>query len=98
MYFMWIMVYVTKNRKVFSMYLHIGKDYIINNSMTYGYYNIQNAINDFNRELYNLYSRYNIIFDNIKQEIPESEKNTIDAYLSNNVFNKELVNLNNVMR
>jgi hypothetical protein len=66
--------------------------------MTYGYYNIQNAINDFNRELYNLYSRYNIIFDNIKQEIPESEKNTVEAYINNNVFNKELVNLNNVMR
>jgi DNA primase len=80
------------------MMKHGIKDYVINGSMTYGYYNIQNAINDFNRELYNLYSRYNIIFDNIKQEIPESEKNTVEAYINNNVFNKELVNLNNVMR
>ena len=51
-----------------SMQLKHGiKDYVLNNSMTYGYYNIQNAINDFNRELYNLYSRYNIIFNKKKK-------------------------------
>jgi DNA primase len=69
---------------------HGIKDYVINNSMTFGYYNIQNAINDFNRELYNLYNKYNIIFENIKLEIPESEKSTIEAFLQNNVYNKEL--------
>lgn len=69
---------------------HGIKDYVINNSMTFGYYNIQNAINDFNRELYNLYNKYNIIFENIKLEIPESEKRTIEAFLQNNVYNKEL--------
>ena len=32
MYFMWIMGFVLLNhRKVFDMYLHIGKDYIIKN-------------------------------------------------------------------
>lgn len=69
---------------------HGIKDYVINNSMTFGYYNIQNAINDFNRELYNLYNKYNIIFENIKLEIPESEKKTIEVFLQNNVYNKEL--------
>lgn len=69
---------------------HGIKDYVINNSMTFGYYNIQNAINDFNRELYNLYNKYNIIFENIKLEIPESEKRTIEVFLQNNVYNKEL--------
>ena len=77
---------------------HGIKDYVLNNNMTYGFYNIQNAINDFNRELYNLYSKYNIIFNNVKQEVPDSEKNIIDAYLNHNVYNKELINLNNVMR
>lgn len=81
-----------------SMQLKHGiKDYVLNNSMTYGYYNLQNAINDFNRDLYNLYSKYSIIFENIKQEIPESEKNIANIYLNNNVYNKELMNSNNVM-
>lgn len=69
---------------------HGIKDYVINNSMTFGYYNIQNAINDFNRELYNLYNKYNIIFEGIKENIPESEQHTINIYLQNNVYNKEL--------
>ena len=81
-----------------SMQLKHGiKDYVLNNSMTYGYYNLQNAINDFNRDLYNLYNKYSIIFENIKQEIPESEKNIANIYLNNNVYNKELMNSNNVM-
>lgn len=71
-------------------YKHGIKDYVLKNSMTFGYYNIQNAINDFNRELYNLYNKYNIIFENIKEEIPESEKNTINVYLQKNIYNKEL--------
>ena len=76
---------------------HGIRDYVLNNSVTYGYYNLQNAINDFNRELYNLYNKYSIIFDNIKQEVPDSEKNIVNVYLNNNVYNKELMNLNNVM-
>ena len=71
-------------------YKHGIKDYVLRNSMTFGYYNIQNAINDFNRELYNLYNKYNIIFEDIKQEIPESEINTINVYLQKNIYNKEL--------
>ena len=65
--------------------------------MTYGYYNMQNAINDFNKELYNLYNKYSIIFDEIKKEVPDSEKNAMDAYLKYNVYNKELKYTNNVM-
>ena len=75
----------------FGMQLKHGiKNYVLDNSVTYGYYNVQNAINDFNRDLYNLYNKYNIIFNQIKQEVPESEKNTIDVFIQHNVYNKEL--------
>lgn len=81
-----------------SMQLKHGiKNYVLDNSITYGYYNVQNAINDFNRDLYNLYNKYNIIFNQIKQEVPESEKNTIDVFIQHNVYNKELNISNNVM-
>ena len=81
-----------------SMQLKHGiKNYVLDNSVTYGYYNVQNAINDFNRDLYNLYNKYNIIFNQIKQEVPESEKNTIDVFIQHNVYNKELNISNNVM-
>lgn len=41
MYFMWIMEYVLLNhRKVFDMYLHIGKDYIIKNKDIVAIFNI----------------------------------------------------------
>ena len=81
-----------------SMQLKHGiKNYVLDNSITYGYYNIQNAINDFNRDLYNLYNKYNIIFNQIKQDVPESEKNTIDVFIQHNVYNKELNVSNNVM-
>ena len=76
---------------------HGIKNYVLDNSITYGYYNVQNAINDFNRDLYNLYNKYNIIFNQIKQEVPESEKNTIDVFIQHNVYNKELNVSNNVM-
>lgn len=81
-----------------SMQLKHGiKNYVLDNSITYGYYNVQNAINDFNRDLYNLYNKYNIIFNQIKQKVPESEKNTIDVFIQHNVYNKELNISNNVM-
>ena len=81
-----------------SMQLKHGiKNYVLDNSITYGYYNVQNAINDFNRDLYNLYNKYNIIFNQIKQDVPESEKNTIDVFIQHNVYNKELNVSNNVM-
>lgn len=81
-----------------SMQLKHGiKNYVLDNSVTYGYYNVQNAINDFNRDLYNLYNKYNIIFNQIKQEVPESEKSTIDVFIQHNVYNKELNISNNVM-
>lgn len=81
-----------------SMQLKHGiKNYVLDNSITYGYYNVRNAINDFNRDLYNLYNKYNIIFNQIKQEVPESEKNTIDVFIQHNVYNKELNISNNVM-
>lgn len=76
---------------------HDIKQYILDNMMTYGYYKMQNAINDFNKDLYNLYAKYNIIFNTIKQEVPESEKNIFDAYIENNIYNKELSAKHNVM-
>ena len=59
------------------------EDYILNNAVTYGYYQIQNSINDFNRDLYSLYYKYSIIFDKIKDSVPDSEKDIIQVFIDN---------------
>ena len=59
------------------------EDYILNNAVTYGYYQIQNSINDFNRNLYSLYYKYSIIFDKIKDSVPDSEKDIIQVFIDN---------------
>ena len=58
-------------------------DYILNNSVTYGYYQIQNSINSFNRDLYILYHEYSNIFNSIKQSVPLSEQSTIQLFIDN---------------
>lgn len=73
------------------------KEFVLDNIITYGYYVMQNAINDFNKDLYNLYTKYNIIFNTIKEQIPESEKNAVDFYIENNIYHKELNIKYNVM-
>ena len=57
--------------------------YILDNSVTYGYYQIQNSINAFNRDLYELYHKYNCIFNTVKDSVPESEKSSIQLYIDN---------------
>ena len=59
------------------------EDYILNNAVTYGYYQIQNSINDFNRDLYSLYYKYSVIFDKIKDSVPDSEKDIIQVFIDN---------------
>lgn len=66
------------------------EDYILNNSITYGYYKLQDTVNMFNRDLYNLYNKYNSIFKDIENSVPESEKHTIAAFINNNIYNKEI--------
>jgi DNA primase len=58
-------------------------EYILDNSVTYGYYQIQNSINAFNRDLYDLYHKYNNIFDTVKDSVPESEKSSIQLFIDN---------------
>ena len=58
-------------------------EYILDNSVTYGYYQIQNNINDFNKDLYELYHKYNIIFNSVKDSVPESEKSSIQLFIDN---------------
>ena len=58
-------------------------DYILDNSVTYGYYQIQNSVNSFNRDLYSLYHKYSNIFDTIKDSVPESEKVVIQTFIDN---------------
>jgi DNA primase len=58
-------------------------EYILDNSVTYGYYQIQNSINAFNRDLYDLYHKYNNIFDAVKDSVPESEKSSIQLFIDN---------------
>ena len=59
------------------------EDYILSNAVTYGYYQIQNSINDFNRDLYSLYYKYSIMFDKIKDSVPDSEKEIIQVFIDN---------------
>ena len=73
------------------------RQYVLDNIITYGYYVLQNAINDFNKDLYNLYAKYNIIFNTLKEEVPASEKNIVDSYIENNIHNKELINKYNAL-
>ncbi len=58
-------------------------DYILDNSVTYGYYQIQNSINDFNRDLYSLYHKYSNVFDMVKSSVPDSEKDIIQTFIDN---------------
>ena len=58
-------------------------EYILDNSVTYGYYQIQNSINAFNRDLYDLYHKYNNIFNAVKDSVPESEKSSIQLFIDN---------------
>ena len=58
-------------------------DYILDNSITYGYYQIQNSINSFNRDLYDLYYKYSTMFDAIKSSVPKSEQESIQLFIDN---------------
>ncbi len=58
-------------------------NYILDNSVSYGYYQIQNVINSFNRDLYALYHKYSNMFDAIKESVPQSEQATIQLFIEN---------------
>ena len=70
-------------------------DYILNNSKTYGYYQIQNSMNSFNRDLYSLYYKYSNIFDTIKDSVPKSEQASIQVFIDN-CFKKGVPLLNDM--
>ena len=75
-----------KNKDLAEMTLELKYDileYILYNSVSYGYYQIQNSINSFNRDLYDLYHKYNTTFEAIKNSVPESEKKTIQFFIDN---------------
>ena len=59
------------------------ENFILNNAVTYGYYKIQNNINDFNKDLYDLYYKYNKLFNDIKNSVPDSEKDSIQLCIDN---------------
>lgn len=59
------------------------ENFILNNAVTYGYYQIQNNINDFNKDLYDLYYKYNKLFSDIKNSVPDSEKDSIQLFIDN---------------
>ena len=59
------------------------ESFILDNAVTYGYYQIQNNINDFNRDLYSLYYKYSAVFDKIKDSVPDSEKAIIQVFIDN---------------
>ena len=79
-----------------AIFLKYGLEkYVLNNAICYSYYLIQNAIDNFNKELFTLYDKYNIVFNTIKEEIPESKLPIVESFIDNNVFGKEL-NINDL--
>ena len=55
-------------------YKHGIEQYILKNKMSYSYYLIKDAVNEFNKELYELYDKYNILFEDAMNLAPKSEK------------------------
>ena len=72
-------------------YKHGIEQYILKNKMSYSYYLIKDAVNEFNKELYELYDKYNILFEDAMNLAPKSEKYIIKAYINNNVYGKDVV-------
>lgn len=66
-------------------YRHKLKDYIESEMCTYGYYNAQNIINNYNKELYELKLKYQPQLDQIMKSIPKQEKNTIKSFIENEI-------------
>ena len=58
-------------------------DFILDNSISYGYYQIKNTVNSFNKDLYELYRKYSNIFDTIKDSAPISEQSTLQIFIDN---------------
>ena len=57
-------------------------NYILKECISYSYYLIQNAINEFNKELFELYVKYDKLFIELKDSIPESERAGAEAFLN----------------
>ena len=58
-------------------------NYILDNSMSYGYYQIKNTVNAFNKDMYELYRKYSNMFDTIKESAPISEQPALQAFIDN---------------
>ena len=87
------LVLLPSNKDLADMSLELKyniKHYIINNSMTYSYYIMKNAIDDFNKDLYDLYSKYSVIFNEVLDQVPLLEKPIAKAFIEDNVYNKEM--------
>ena len=81
-----------------SMVLKHGiKDYVLNKSVLYSYYLIEKLVNDFNKDLFTLYSKFNILLNTIMEEVPEQNRVLIKTYVEHNIYGKEL-DVNNVMQ
>ena len=58
-------------------------NYILDNSMSYGYYQIKNTVNAFNKDMYELYRKYSNMFDTIKESAPISEQPALQTFIDN---------------
>lgn len=58
-------------------------NYILDNSVTYGYYQIQKIVNSFNKDLYDLYYNYSNMFNTIIESTPKSERAILQGFIDN---------------
>lgn len=59
--------------------------YIESKMCTYGYYEAKNAIDEYNKNLYELKLKYQPIINNIMKKVPQQEKSTIQSFLENEI-------------
>lgn len=59
-----------------------SRQYIEDNSYTYGYSQIKNIINNYNKELYELKSKYRPLIEETLEKVPILEKNNIKSFIN----------------
>ena len=61
------------------------KEYIESKTCTYGYYKIKNIIDDYNKDLYELKLKYQLLINDIYKSIPEKELVAMKSFIENEI-------------
>lgn len=61
------------------------EDFIVNNSITYGYAMAKDIINSYTKDIYEIRLKYSKKINNIAERIPEEEKEAINSFLRDEI-------------